>query len=165
MYILPWVTLSLRKYSLHYITSQMEGSPVFLSYHTLLDSSVALIISGPIRSWNSEPSCRRLKLRSRYPGASHDYSLFGFALGYSFSHFESSTLGLPKHRVMHTHTCTHHTLVFDFALDIQRLCLLGTSIPHNSNLLVYGFALDTRTPRPSSLAPSTNRINRRISDT
>ena len=68
---------------------------------------------------------------------------------YIFSHFGSSTLGLPKHRVMHTHTCTHqwhHTLVFDFALDIQRLCILGTSIPHNSNLLVYGFALDTRMP-------------------
>jgi len=48
---------------------------------------------------------------------------------------------------MHTHACTHHTLVFDFALDFQRLCvLLGSGIPHNSNLLVYGFALDTRMP-------------------
>ena len=65
---------------------------------------------------------------------------------YSFSQFGSSTLGLPKHRVMHTHTCTHHTLVFDFALDIQRLCILRFGIPHKSNLLVFGFALDSRMP-------------------
>jgi hypothetical protein len=51
----------------------------------------------------------------------------------------------PELPVMYTHTCTHHTLVFNFALDIQRLCILGSGIPHKSNLLVFGFALDTRT--------------------
>ena len=62
-------------------------------------------------------------------------------LVYSFSHFGSLTSGHAR-----THTCTHHTLVFDFALDIQRLCILGSGIAHKSNLLVFGFALDTRTP-------------------
>ena len=31
-------------------------------------------------------------------------------------------------------------------LGIRRLCILGFGIPHKSNLLVFGFALDTRTP-------------------
>ena len=94
-----------------------------------------------LRSWNSEPSWRRLKLRPRYPGAPHDSSF----LWLRPRCIVSLTLD-PKPPVMYTHTCTHHTLVFDFTLDIQRLCILGSGIPHKSNLLVFGFALDTRTP-------------------
>ena len=73
-------------------------------------------------------------------GAPHDY----FVLWLCPRCIVSLTLD-PKPPVMYTHTCTHHTLVFDFALDIQKLCILGSGIPHKSNLLVFGFALDTRT--------------------
>ena len=71
----------------------------------------------------------------------------------------------PELPVMYTHTCTHHTLVFNFALDIQRLCILGSGIPHKSNLLVFGFALDTRTRGviyggPGAVAPPP-QINRK----
>ena len=84
---------------------------------------------------------------------------------YSFSHFGSSTLCL-QHRVMHTHTCTHHTFVFDFALDIQRLCILGSGIPYKLNLYSsLASPLILKRLAFSSLASPTNRVNRRISYT
>ena len=143
----------------------MEGGPVFLTYHTLL-RLICCFISGYALETRS--------LRDVGLSFAHDTRVFHMIIRYlaspsvySFSHFGSSTLGLPKHRVMHTHTCTHHTLVFNFALDIQRLCILGSGIPHRSNLLVFGFALDTRTPCIlfSGFTHKSHPVNHRLSDT
>ena len=92
-----------------------------------------------LRSWNSEPSWRRLKLRPRYPGAPHDYSFY-------------------------THTCTHHILVFDFGLDIQRCAFSDLVSLTNRIYSSLASPLILRRLAPSSLASPTNRINHRLLD-
>ena len=134
----------------------MEGDHMFLSYHTFLRLIVCFISGYAIETRS---------LRDVGISFAQDTRVFHMIIRSlaspsicSFSQFGSSTLDLPKHWVMHIHTYTHHTLVLDYALDIQRLCILESGIPHKSNLLVYGFALDTRTPCILSLASLTNRF-------
>ena len=145
----------------------MEGSPVFLSYHTLLRLICCFISDYALETRN---------LRDAGLSFANDTRVFHVIIRslaspsvYSFSHFAfgSRLWVCPNmHRELHTHTCTHHTLVFHFALDIQRLCILGSSILQKSNQLVFGYALDTLTPYTlfSGFTHKSRPFNHRFSD-
>ena len=79
----------------------MEGGPVFLSYHTFL-RLLCCFISGYAIETRS--------LRDVGLSFAHDTRVLHVIIRSlaspsvcSFSQFRSSTLDLPKHRVMHTH--------------------------------------------------------------
>ena len=141
----------------------MEGSPVFLSYPTLLRLLCCFNYLW-LRSRNSEPSWRRPKLRPTIPG----YVLHRIIRSlpspsvYSFSHIGSSTLALPKHRAMHwlSHTRLRLRPWYSEAVHSRILVSLTNRIySFSASPLILGRLA------PSSLASPTNRVNHRISET
>ena len=142
----------------------MEGGPVFLSYHTFL-RLICCFIPG-LRSWNSEPSWRRLKLCPRYPVLHVIIRLASLSVVVSFSldlrlwvcpNIGSCT---PTH-VHITSSCLTLPLIFRGCAFSDLVSLTNRIYSSMASPLILG----RLAPLFSGFTHKSHPINHRLSDT